>query len=137
MRISDWSSDVCSSDLHLPVSFVPLRIGFFDVASRRKDRSLSRWGLQTCLYRSTLAVSGKTCSEWSVIRRSLGQQLQPPLPFPRSYRGPLTGCQTHADDYVRATAEQIRAAPGPFPREHQPRLGLHQQLQAIWGTHNT
>src|SRR3546814_2851695 len=76
MRISDWSLDVCSSDL------------------------------QTCLSRSTLAVSGKTCSEWSVIRMSLGQQLQPHLPFLRRYGRALTGSQTHGDAYVRATRSE-------------------------------
>src|SRR3546814_20643848 len=111
MRISDWSSDVCSSDL-------------------------SRWGLQTCLSRSTLAVSGKTCSEWSVIRMSLGQQLQPHLPFLRRYGRALTGSQTHGDAYVRATLEAIVAAPEQFPREIDPRLGLYRTFHAIWGSAN-
>src|SRR3546814_17144678 len=123
MRISDWSSDVCSSDLHLPVSFVPLRIGFFDVASRRKDRSLSRWGLHTCLSRSTLAVSGKPCSEWSVLRMSLGQQLQPHLPFLSRYGPALTGTQTPGDDYVSAQTEAMVAGPEQYPRAIDTRLG--------------
>src|SRR3546814_13790727 len=94
------------------------------------------WVLQTCLSRSPLAVSGKTCSEWSVIRMSLGQQLQPHLPFLRRYGRALTGSQTHGDAYVRATLEAIVAAPEQFPREIDHRLGLYRTFHDIWGSAN-
>ena len=67
---------------------------------------------------------------------SLGQQLAPHLPFLRRYARALTGSQGHGDAYVRATLEAIVAAPGEFPREVDPRLGLYRTFQAIWGSTN-
>src|SRR3546814_11385701 len=67
---------------------------------------------------------------------SVGQQLQPHLPFLRRYGRALTGSQTHGDAYVRATLEAIVAAPEQFPRDIDPRLGLYRTLQAIWGSAN-
>lgn len=65
---------------------------------------------------------------------SLGQQLHPHLPFLRRYARALTGSQTHGDAYVRATLEAIVAAPGEFPRDVDPRLGLYRVFQAIWSS---
>ena len=65
---------------------------------------------------------------------SLGQQLAPHLPFLRRYGRALTGSQTHGDQYVRATLEAIVAAPGEFPRDVDPRLGLYKTFQAIWNS---
>jgi len=67
---------------------------------------------------------------------SLGQQLAPHLPFLRRYARALTGSQGHGDAYVRATLEAIVAAPGEFPREVDPRLGLYRTFQAIWSSTN-
>ena len=67
---------------------------------------------------------------------SLGQQLAPHLPFLRRYARALTGSQSHGDHYVRATLEAIVAAPGEFPSEINPRLGLYQTFQVIWATTN-
>jgi len=63
---------------------------------------------------------------------SLGQQLQPHLPFLRRYARALTGTQTHGDAYVRATLEAIIAAPKEFPTDVGPRLGLYRTFHAIW-----
>jgi CheY-like chemotaxis protein/DNA-directed RNA polymerase specialized sigma24 family protein len=63
---------------------------------------------------------------------SLGQQLAPHLPFVRRYARALTGSQAHGDAYVRATLEAIIAAPGEFPSDVDPRLGLYRTFQAIW-----
>jgi CheY-like chemotaxis protein/DNA-directed RNA polymerase specialized sigma24 family protein len=63
---------------------------------------------------------------------SLGQQLAPHLPFLRRYGRALTGSQSEGDHYVRATLEAIVAAPGEFPRDVDPRLGLYRTFQAIW-----
>lgn len=67
---------------------------------------------------------------------SLGQQLQPHLPFLRRYSRALTGSQVHGDAYVRATLEAIVAAPEQFPRGIDPRLGLYRTFQVIWGSAN-
>ena len=65
---------------------------------------------------------------------SLGQQLAPHLPFLRRYGRALTGSQGQGDTYVRATLEAIVAAPGEFPRDVDPRLGLYRTFHAIWGS---
>lgn len=65
---------------------------------------------------------------------SLGQQLHPHLPFLRRYARALTGSQSHGDAYVRATLEAIVAAPGDFPADVDPRLGLYRTFYAIWST---
>lgn len=67
---------------------------------------------------------------------SLGQQLQPHLPFLRRYSRALTGSQAHGDAYVRATLEAIVAAPDQFPRGIDPRLGLYRMFQVIWSSAN-
>ncbi|WP_375397668.1 response regulator [uncultured Sphingomonas sp.] len=67
---------------------------------------------------------------------SLGQQLAPHLPFLRRYARALTGSQEHGDRYVRAALETIVAAPGEFPRDVDPRLGLYRIFQVIWRTTN-
>jgi DNA-directed RNA polymerase specialized sigma24 family protein/CheY-like chemotaxis protein len=63
---------------------------------------------------------------------SLGQQLQPHLPFLRRYARALTGNQTDGDAYVRATLEAIIAAPNEFPSQLGPRVGLYRTFHAIW-----
>lgn len=63
---------------------------------------------------------------------SLGQDLAPHLPFLRRYARALTGSQKDGDTYVRAALEAIVAAPGDFPRDVDPRLGLYRTFQAIW-----
>ncbi|MBV8685347.1 MAG: response regulator [Alphaproteobacteria bacterium] len=63
---------------------------------------------------------------------SLGQDLAPHLPFLRRYARALTGSQQHGDAFVRATLEAIVAAPGEFPRNVDPRLGLYRTFHAIW-----
>ena len=67
---------------------------------------------------------------------SLGQQLQPHLPFLRRYSRALTGSQAHGDAYVRATLEAIVAAPDQFPRGLDPRLSLYKIFHAIWNSAN-
>jgi len=67
---------------------------------------------------------------------SLGQQLAPHLPFLRRYARALTGSQSHGDKYVRATLEAIVAAPGEFPKDVDPRLGLYRMFQGIWSSAN-
>jgi CheY-like chemotaxis protein/DNA-directed RNA polymerase specialized sigma24 family protein len=67
---------------------------------------------------------------------SLGQDLAPHLPFVRRYARALTGDQKNGDTYVRATLEAIVAAPGDFPRDVDPRLGLYRTFQAIWSSAN-
>jgi CheY-like chemotaxis protein len=67
---------------------------------------------------------------------SLGQELAPHLPFLRRYARALTGSQNHGDNFVRATLEAIVAAPGDFPREVDPRLGLYRTFHAIWSSAN-
>lgn len=62
----------------------------------------------------------------------LGQKLAPHLPFLRRYARALTGSQMAGDAYVRATLEAIVAAPGDFPRDIDPRLGLYRCFQRIW-----
>jgi len=65
---------------------------------------------------------------------SLGQQLQPHLPFLRRYARALTGSQTHGDSFVRATLMAIVEAPEEFPRDVDPRLGLYRTFHAIWSS---
>jgi CheY-like chemotaxis protein len=65
---------------------------------------------------------------------SLGQELAPHLPFLRRYARALTGTQGHGDAFVRATLEAIVAAPGDFPRDVDPRLGLYRTFHAIWSS---
>lgn len=65
---------------------------------------------------------------------SLGQQLAPHLPFVRRYARALTGSQSQGDAYVRATLEAIIAAPGEFPSDVDPRLGLYRTFQVIWAS---
>jgi CheY-like chemotaxis protein len=72
----------------------------------------------------------------SRIAMSLGQELAPHLPFLRRYARALTGTQAHGDAFVRATLEAIVAAPGDFPREVDPRLGLYRTFHAIWSSAN-
>jgi CheY-like chemotaxis protein len=67
---------------------------------------------------------------------SLGQDLAPHLPFLRRYARALTGTQAHGDTFVRATLEAIVAAPGDFPRDVDPRLGLYRTFHAIWSSAN-
>jgi len=67
---------------------------------------------------------------------SLGQDLAPHLPFLRRYARALTGSQGHGDAFVRATLEAIVAAPGDFPRNVDPRLGLYRTFHAIWSSAN-
>jgi len=70
------------------------------------------------------------------ITMSLGQQLAPHLPFLRRYARALTGNQHQGDAYVRAALEAIVAAPGDFPRDVDPRLGLYRTFQVIWQSAN-
>jgi CheY-like chemotaxis protein/DNA-directed RNA polymerase specialized sigma24 family protein len=63
---------------------------------------------------------------------TLGQQLAPHLPFVRRYARALTGNQKQGDAYVRATLEAIVAAPGEFPSDVDPRVGLYRTFQVIW-----
>jgi CheY-like chemotaxis protein len=67
---------------------------------------------------------------------SLGQELAPHLPFLRRYARALTGSQNHGDAFVKATLEAIIAAPGEFPRDVDPRLGLYRTFHAIWSSAN-
>lgn len=67
---------------------------------------------------------------------SLGQKLAPHLPFLRRYARALTGAQSHGDAYVRATLEAIVAAPGDFPADVDPRLGLYATFLRIWDSSN-
>jgi CheY-like chemotaxis protein/DNA-directed RNA polymerase specialized sigma24 family protein len=67
---------------------------------------------------------------------SLGQDLAPHLPFLRRYARALTGNQAHGDAFVNATLEAIVAAPGEFPRDVDPRLGLYRTFHAIWSSAN-
>ncbi len=67
---------------------------------------------------------------------SLGQDLAPHLPFLRRYARALTGTQGHGDAFVKATLEAIVAAPGEFPRDVDPRLGLYRTFHAIWSSAN-
>jgi CheY-like chemotaxis protein len=67
---------------------------------------------------------------------SLGQELAPHLPLLRRYARALTGSQSHGDAFVRATLEAIVAAPGDFPRDIDPRLGLYRTFHAIWSSAN-
>ena len=67
---------------------------------------------------------------------SLGDQLKPHLPFLRRYARALTGSQSHGDAFVKATLEAIVAAPGEFPRDVDPRLGLYRTFHAIWSSAN-
>src|SRR3954452_17703039 len=67
---------------------------------------------------------------------SLGQDLAPHLPFLRRYARALTGSQNHGDAFVRATLEAIVAAPGDFPRDVDPRLGLYLTFHSIWSSDN-
>src|SRR6476620_8504549 len=67
---------------------------------------------------------------------SLGQDLAPHLPFLLRYARALTGSQQHGDAFVRATLEAIVAAPGDFPRDVDPRLGLYRTFHAIWSSAN-
>src|SRR3546814_14776508 len=49
MRISDWSSDVCSSDLHALVrrqASIPRPVPNPVIAANATDVSLSTWGIQ-------------------------------------------------------------------------------------------
>lgn len=63
---------------------------------------------------------------------SLGQEIQPHLPFLRRYARALTGKQEHGDAFVRATLEAIVAAPDSFPRNIDVRLGLYRTFHEIW-----
>ncbi|HYJ82493.1 MAG TPA: response regulator [Allosphingosinicella sp.] len=67
---------------------------------------------------------------------SLGQDLAPHLPFLRRYARALTGTQGHGDAFVKATLEAIVAAPGEFPRDVDPRVGLYRTFHAIWSSAN-
>jgi CheY-like chemotaxis protein len=67
---------------------------------------------------------------------SLGQELAPHLPFLRRYARALTGSQQHGDAFVRAALEAIVAAPGDFPRDVDPRLGLYRTFHVIWSSAN-
>ena len=67
---------------------------------------------------------------------SLGQELAPHLPFLRRYARALTGSQSHGDAFVRASLEAIVAAPGDFPRDVDPRLGLYRTFHVIWSSAN-
>src|SRR3954469_19512225 len=71
-----------------------------------------------------------------VTKMSLGQDLAPHLPFLRRYARALTGTQQHGDAFVKATLEAIVAAPGDFPRDVDPRLGLYRPFHAIWSSAN-
>jgi CheY-like chemotaxis protein/DNA-directed RNA polymerase specialized sigma24 family protein len=65
---------------------------------------------------------------------SLGQKLQPHLPFLRRYARALTGSQQHGDAFVRASLQAIVDAPEEFPTYVDPRLGLYRTFHAIWGS---
>src|SRR3978361_1085208 len=67
---------------------------------------------------------------------SLGQELAPHLPFLRRYARALTGSQAPGDNFRPATREAIVAAPGDFPRDVDPRLGLYRTFHAIWSSAN-
>ena len=63
---------------------------------------------------------------------SLGQKLAPHLPFLRRYARALTGAQSSGDAYVRATLQSIVDAPGEFPSDVDPRLGIYRLFHVIW-----
>lgn len=67
---------------------------------------------------------------------SLGQKLVAHVPFLRRYARALTGSQALGDRYVQAALEAIVAAPGEFPAQVEPRLGLYRMFQAIWNSAN-
>src|SRR3546814_7972941 len=103
MRISDWSSDVCSSDLKLRRS-----------ATRRKASipSSAPWGIvKSCFkaladYRglSICAIASKKVAQRNERNRSHGLSalLFPPLPFCLCHRRRLGACVHRPDRLDRA-----------------------------------
>lgn len=62
---------------------------------------------------------------------TLGEALRPHLPFLRRYARALTGSQASGDRQVRLTLEYIISAPGHFPADVDPKLGLYKIFQDI------
>jgi len=63
---------------------------------------------------------------------SISQAIGPHLPLLRRYARALTGTQESGDRYVAASLEAILEAPGEFPKDVEPRVGLYQIFQKIW-----
>src|SRR3546814_15303294 len=88
MRISDWSSDVCSSDLLLsllilPVIVISTREGLRSVPREIRDASLAlgatKW--QT-VWRQVLPAGVPSIATWSILAlsRALGEAAPPLVP---------------------------------------------------------
>ena len=67
---------------------------------------------------------------------SLAAEIAPHLPYLRRYARALTGTQQHGDAFVRAALEAIVTAPGSFPRDVDPRVGLYKVFNSIWSSAN-
>ncbi len=62
----------------------------------------------------------------------LSTKIAPHLPYLRRYARALAGSQAMGDAVVRQTLEAIVAAPGEFPADVDPRLGLYRVFQLVW-----
>src|SRR3546814_15767637 len=112
MRISDWSSDVCSSDL---LHRSPL-------ASRLNLRFRAR---QVAVAHAAFSLAAKgtdpqghayDCSQEGGVLMTLGEEIRWHLPYLRRYAPALTGSQQHGTHFVHTTPAVLAPAPGEFPR---------------------
>jgi CheY-like chemotaxis protein len=80
---------------------------------------------------STISLIAVTLREFNPSM-SISQAIGPHLPLLRRYARALTGTQESGDRYVAASLEAILEAPGEFPKDVEPRVGLYQIFQKIW-----
>src|SRR3546814_11736108 len=75
MRISDWSSDVCSSDLVTPIndSFIDIDALADIDATRREVLAPSPYSNFIWQIRDRRMIAGETAFDWIVVRNRPGQ----------------------------------------------------------------
>src|SRR3546814_7586454 len=75
MRISDWSSDVCSSDLVTPIndSFIDIDALADIDATRREVLAPSPYSNFIWQIRDRRMIAGETAFDWIVVRNRTGQ----------------------------------------------------------------
>src|SRR3546814_10569418 len=109
MRISDWSSDVCSSDLTAIASTGRPRASVATSTTRRCSRSPTKAAAPT---RGRSTAASTCCSTSPLAVTGAGSWASTPTPFPPRCRSTTCGCTGWSSADRRCSARPGQAASG-------------------------
>src|SRR3546814_18585952 len=113
MRISDWSSDVCSSDLELQLS--PIGLKLLTILMRESPRVVNRQEIEREIWGNSLPDSDTLRSHLYNLRQTIDK----PYNHPRRHNVPRAGSPT-ADNHQTPTCS--RRAPSALTPALPPKL---------------